>query len=64
MTTRRAAETRVEDKIANVGVPPQCNHDPSQEKIPLGCQASINPQVMIDREIKVIFLNMTQAMAP
>lgn len=48
MNTRRETTRRVEDKIANAGVPPQDNQAPPQKEVPLGCQDPINLLVMFD----------------
>ena len=47
MTTRRKASSKkVEEEIANVGVPPQEKQAPSQEQDSQGNQALANPLSM------------------
>ena len=53
MTTRMSPFRRVEEEIVNAGVPSQHNQAPPQEKFPIGCQAPINPPIMLDGEIRL-----------
>ena len=64
MTMRRETTRRVKKGLANARVPPQdnkalpqCNHVPSRY------QSSFIPPPMTDREIKLDFLSLAQAMA-
>ena len=61
MTPRSAAARRVEDKIANAGVPSHDKQAPDQEKVPLGGQVLVNPLAMSYGEIRANFLNLTKA---
>lgn len=60
MDPSRVAARRFEEDISNAGVASQGNQAPPQEKVALGVKATINPSVMMDEEIRVTFLNMTQ----
>ena len=68
MTTISSAAIRVEEEISNAGAPPQTNQAPpqgnqapSQEQVPVGGQALINPPAMMDGEIRSTFLSLAQA---
>ena len=62
MTTRRAAARRVEEEIANAGVPPLDNQVSPQEQAPLGDQALVNPPFMTEGDIWTTFINFLNPM--
>lgn len=62
MTIIREATRRVDEDIANEGVPPQENQTPPHEHVPLGGQALVNPTVMTYSDVRATFLRLTQVM--
>ncbi|TMW96361.1 hypothetical protein EJD97_007489 [Solanum chilense] len=69
ITNRSEVTRRVEEEIANTGdhpqenqAPPQENQAPPQEQVPLGDQAPVIPQSMMDGDIRSTFVTLDQAM--
>ena len=62
MTNIRESTRRVGEEISNAGIPLQDNQSPPQEQARLGDQASVNPSIMTDGEIREAFLNLTHTM--
>ena len=57
MNTRRATARRVEEDLANAGVPPQHNQAPPHDnQVPLEDQALVIRPPMTDREIRSKFV--------
>ena len=60
---RRAVARRVEEDLANAGVPPLENQAPPQDnQVPPKHQAPVIPSPMTDREIRSAFVTLAQAM--
>ena len=61
MTTRNAAARRVEEDLANVGVPPKYNQVPPQDnQVPPQVQTLVLPPPMTDGETWSTFLTLDQ----
>ena len=61
MTTRRSSIRRVEEEIANAGVPPLDNQVSPQEQAPLGDQVLANPLNITDGDIRTTFIILAQS---
>lgn len=69
MTTRRKGARRVEENIANGGVPTQCKQDPTQgnedppkDQAPQSDQVPTIPPAMMNGEINPTFICFSQAL--
>ena len=63
MNTRRTTTRKVEENLANAGVPPQRNQIPPQDnKVPLQDQALLVPPLMTDGAIRSKFVTFAQDM--
>ena len=60
MNTRRTATRRLDEEIANAGVPPQGNQVPSLKEVVNDDQALENPPPLTDRDLRSSFLLMAQ----
>ena len=61
MNTRRTAARRHDEEIVDAGVPPQRNQVPPLEEFGNHDQAPVNPPPLTDRDIRVVFLQIDQA---